>query len=316
MNATLTRRDSTDTTSPVPPWMRPFIESATSELAILAARGDGLWRAIEADRAALGKERDQELRIRESYREAARATPDSALEETHRAQKAIHKRIEDGNDSATANNVRKSTVTGYVAAGRTYGKHVDALGEKVRPAKVSLPKDMHPADVVSQMRAQETDLRDQRRTVAAAEMPYEDAFPIALAGLDAYEKPLVEARIKNGRVTHYFPVTEVGAEPRGPGIPNAPDAIAIALAINRPAIEEAVRESLKAQYRDIPLTLTAPEKKRKLAEIDADILDCQMVECAAIRAAREQGFDIEYRKGLDVRAVLGVEGPPPPRERP
>ena len=72
-----------------------------------------------------------------------------------------------------------------------------------------------------------------------------------------------------------------------------------------------IEKEVRARYAGITDTATDAEKRKRIAVLDREILDLQRLQVAAIRAIRATGEWVPFPAGIDVRAVLNVEGPKP-----
>lgn len=122
--------------------------------------------------------------------------------------------------------------------------------------------------------------------------------------------------VRNGHVFDVrFPVVEVLAEPVG-GVPVAFDPRPAYVATHRDEILGAGFKAIERHYEDnVSLALDENGKRVRLAEIGDEILVLERRECAVIWAARDDGEVIDFRPDTDIRAVLGIDGPPPARRR-
>lgn len=155
-------------------------------------------------------------------------------------------------------------------------------------------------------RAELADMRSHRKLLENSIAPITAANIRTLVGEKAAPARLAISPRGRGQIEH--PIVRVAAEPISAGhIPNAPDALALFCRY----APEAVIADLTAQAEKMAgdrMVLTAEQKAKKLAEIDAEILRLQRIEAELIWQARAEGRDVWFSKGLDIRAVLGIDG--------
>ena len=159
------------------------------------------------------------------------------------------------------------------------------------------------------------DLRDRGKKAKAAKNAspgVEHHMKVLAAELDGLA-PLAKPKVvlSGDNFTIRFPVFAINAEPAG-GLPVAFDPRPEYVAQHRDEILADARKVIEEHYEDnVTLVLTDDQKRKRLAEIADEVLAIERRECAVIWAAREEGEVIEFRPDTDIRAVLGVDGPPP-----
>ncbi len=94
-----------------------------------------------------------------------------------------------------------------------------------------------------------------------------------------------------------------------------PRAFYLADPANKKRVVEHIERTLREQYAGIKDTATDAERRSAIAKLDAEILELERLQVAAIRAIRAAGEWVPFPLKVDIRAVLSVDGPKPrPRD--
>jgi hypothetical protein len=72
------------------------------------------------------------------------------------------------------------------------------------------------------------------------------------------------------------------------------------------AMRDALREQVRRRVAEAPATMTDAAREARIAELQAELLDAEKVEYAAVEAARQKGQRIDHRADCDPRVLLGV----------
>lgn len=173
------------------------------------------------------------------------------------------------------------------------------------PARHKLP------EFVAEKRARLAELRAKRKETASAPLPPE----MVKAQLRAKVSALASAgqlRVNTdaGAVDLVWPMKALNAEPprnNPSAVPRAIDTEAVlAFLFGDRIIEEAAR-AVDEAYEGTELVLDPFEKRKQLAELDAQLLELERAEVDAILALLAAGDrSIDFRPGTDPRAILGL----------
>ena len=125
-----------------------------------------------------------------------------------------------------------------------------------------------------------------------------------------------ETIVTKSGVKTRWPVTRVDADSSGYTEPVAPDPWDVLVSLHH---DEFLGRALKQvdEFFDNHegLTLSPTERRKRLAKLQANRLEIERLECAAIWDADAAGKIIPFRVSTDPRAVLGITvGPSPRRE--
>ena len=157
------------------------------------------------------------------------------------------------------------------------------------------------AGSVQDVRAAVGKLKAERTAVETAAVPIEEAIPVVddvvsrlLAGL-AHHLPLSDVlnAAAHGRSAD---VRMLASEQR----------VQLLLSALAPVLLTHFREGLTQHYRTIAAGLPAPERRKRLAEIDAELADLEREEEELIVEMAGAGVIIERRPDADPAAVLGL----------
>jgi len=156
-----------------------------------------------------------------------------------------------------------------------------------------------PEEVYAQKRAEI--LRTQNAPITE-----EEAVAKALAGLPAPAQLSVGAA---GSV--YIPQVRVSAEPIGVEAPAAPSVLPWLVRFFPDQIEADVRAALAARYTKIELSMPEREKRTRLKQLRAELLEADRARCEAVWAtyAANPAAGLSLPPEADPRAVLGIDGP-------
>jgi len=199
-----------------------------------------------------------------------------------------------------------NAANGYVGALREVAPEVKADGE---PDKGQTAK-----QTVARLRGQIDDLRKEAHATSKAAPGIEHAMAEFATKLDAFAETAAYEVVRAGNTFDLrFPVVPVLAEAAG-GMPVAFDPRPAYVAEHREEILAKAREAIRAHYEDnVVLVLNVDQKRKRLRQIANETLALERRECAVIWAARDEDEVIEFRPDTDVRALLGIDGPPPPK---
>lgn len=182
------------------------------------------------------------------------------------------------------------------------------LGYNLTPVRVGLPAG-DPVQIVAKQRPEIGRLQREREDTVAAPPPLETVLAQARAGVDkeaARGKVRVELEDERRGLRLAWPVWKINADPSRDSphhAPTAVDAAALVCRFFRDEIIADVEASIRAQYEGIELALTPSEKRKRLRELKAALLEAERIECEALWQIGEGGF----RADTDPRAILGVE---------
>lgn len=166
----------------------------------------------------------------------------------------------------------------------------------------------NPAQVEHDCRVEVNRLRSEREGVAAEHAPIEELRAKALLkartlGRTSGIRVVVG---KDGAVDLAFPERPLGVTTPGGTKLGTVDAAGLVCAMFPDLVEAAIDRSLSEQF-DADAGMTSPEKKKRLREIDEQILAVERIEAAAgWQHARETGEPVRFRPDLDPRAILGL----------
>lgn len=92
------------------------------------------------------------------------------------------------------------------------------------------------------------------------------------------------------------------------------DAMAMFCAVFPDKMTDFYSSAITAHYAEnVTLVLSKSEKRARLRELDDQLLQLEHVEAAAIFECLKAGLNVDLRPDMDVRALLGIEGPTPDR---
>lgn len=158
------------------------------------------------------------------------------------------------------------------------------------------------ADVRTAVESIRTDrlrLLDERDRIDGMATPRDEALEALDAGLDQLADRAVD-------VISISSLTRPARAPSfAPSVPEG-DLFGLLIAANREAVREIIVDRLDEFYSAHP-SMSAADKAARIAEIDAEIFERELVEEAAIRAAEQAGLAIERREDADPRAVLAAD---------
>jgi hypothetical protein len=192
-------------------------------------------------------------------------------------------------------------------------------GGVVNRITTKLPEGVRADDLCAEATADRGVELDSRADVADRLLPKEETLQAALRLLPSPQAPLRVWLDNKGRPRITWASEVIDAEPRyisQSEPPQATDARAIAMWVDPDRVRLEVERQVEALYIDNPPVATTAEKRKLLAEIDARILDAERDVAEACWASRRDGgTPIAWRADLDVRALLGIDGPTPHRPR-
>lgn len=119
---------------------------------------------------------------------------------------------------------------------------------------------------------------------------------------------------RGNRAALSFPKMSVAAEPRTyDGVPYAHDPAPWICRFFRDEVVADIDRQLDEQYRDIPIAMSAAERRTQLAQAEAELLELDRARCAVIweRFRSGESDRLDFPRDADIRAVLQIEGPPP-----
>lgn len=174
-------------------------------------------------------------------------------------------------------------------------------------------------DIISDARRAQKVAQGEKADWLNRPAPKDVALASALDQLPIEQSP-IRLRFDNKQRIRITWATEVvDAEPKyitqlHP--PEVADAKSIAAWLAHEMLVDEVTKQIDGLYADDPPVATAAEKRAAIAKIDARILDAERLEAAALWESRKKGNEpIAWRADLDVRALLGIDGPVPHRPR-
>ncbi|CAM5377354.1 hypothetical protein ATER59S_01678 [Aquamicrobium terrae] len=165
-----------------------------------------------------------------------------------------------------------------------------------------------PAKVKEKQRAQGSRIKREIEAVEDAPLPLDNALASARAEVTkeaTRAKVRVELEDERRGLRLAWPTRKINADPSRDDpyhSPVAVDAAAIACRFFRDEVLADVEASIRAQYEGIPLALTPSEKRKRLRELKAALLEAERIEAEAIW----QIGDGSFRADTDPRAVLGI----------
>jgi hypothetical protein len=229
---------------------------------------------------------------------------------TEAALAATRKRIE-------ATTVKTTGARAHAKAARRYITSQLVAVENPLRVTVKLPEGRLDEIITAKQRERRR-LLQQRDEVLSRLPPKHITLERALAQVPVVLAPF-EVHLNDRHMPYISWAREgIAAEPasvRQDEAPFATDAKAIAAWLARDEIVAEVTAQVEALYDDDTPVASDAEKRKLVAEIDAQILEAERVEAQAMWQARRDGVDLPWRADLDVRALLGVEGPVPQRRR-
>jgi len=166
-----------------------------------------------------------------------------------------------------------------------------------------------PAKIVAAQRAEISRIKREIEDVEAAPLPLDNVLATARAEVAkeaARGKVRVELDSERRDLHLVWPTRKVNAEASrdNPYLPaTAVDAAALACRFFRDEVLADVEASIRVQYEGIPLALTPSEKRKRLRELKATLLEAERIESEALWQIGNGGF----RADTDPRAILGVE---------
>ncbi|MEQ1769417.1 MAG: hypothetical protein ABL879_06210 [Devosia sp.] len=112
-----------------------------------------------------------------------------------------------------------------------------------------------------------------------------------------------------------WPLTAINPAGSGTSMFAVPDPLSLFLSdkATLARVRAHVAKSVDDLYADINDAASPADKKRLTAECDARILAANRLEAHCVNVLRQRGERVSYRRGLDVRSILGVSGPRPPK---
>lgn len=152
----------------------------------------------------------------------------------------------------------------------------------------------------------------ERRAFRDRPAPPSVVLAAALADLDRYRLPVLPDVYADGQLG--WDSSARGLDIFGHDkVELVHDARAFYLAdpANYQTVRDHIERTVRDRYRSIKDTATEAEKRKRLAQLDGEILELQRVQVAAIRALRATGEQVPFPHGIDLRAVISVDGPKP-----
>lgn len=152
---------------------------------------------------------------------------------------------------------------------------------------------------VETMRTDRLQLLDNRDAIEAMATPRDEAIAALDAGLDSLADRAVEA----------VSISSLTRPARAPTfVPNVADGdlLGLLIAANRDNIRDIIVDRLDEFYAQ-HAAMSAADKAAAILKIDAELLDLELAEEGAIRAAEAAGLAIERREDADPRAVLAAD---------
>lgn len=275
---------------------------------------------IRDEQAEAGNAQSNKARTIESHAKAGMAVPPDELLSLEESITKTKQRVRDLMADSTKDT---EALVGDREANKVmvaYLPYLAAWNPEAQPVEVKLPKgDL--TETISTQRAERARLLGSRKGVRNAPPSADEAEAGLLAELaDLARDGAPRVSFSGGRASLRMPMVGVDAEPNSmggdPGIlPVTGDAHGLAAYFFHDQIAEIIKSEVAAHYADIPMVLSAAQKRQKHAEIDAAILEVERIECAAVWALRDQGISFAFRPDTDPRALLGVDGPAPRRPR-
>ena len=264
----------------------------------------------EGDKAGVGDRQLDILRARVARAAARRA----AAEERHVAAIAAT-----GSAAEVLKNIKR-----FVDGRRTYaplGRGADggplsdsgefggaSRGYTFTEISIAIPAG-DPARIVAAQRAEIARIKREIEDTETAPLPLEHVLAAARAEVEkeaARGKVRVELESERRGLQLAWPRKRVNADSSrdNPYLPaTAVDAAAIACRFFREEVLADVEASIRAQYESIGLALTPSEKRKRLRELKASLLEAERIEAEAIW----QIGSGDFRPDTDPRAVLGIE---------
>ncbi|HWA18759.1 MAG TPA: hypothetical protein VG757_07150 [Devosia sp.] len=161
--------------------------------------------------------------------------------------------------------------------------------------------------------AREVDAEEQR--ITSLQPPQSETLATAHANLKALAVGGDDWRVNlEGQVTPPMLTLEASGNVSVKSVPNT---LAILLSDSAvfARVKAQVTEGVRQLYVGVKDTATVVEKQKRLAECRLKRLEAHRIEVAAVLELRRRGYRIGFRKGLDIRAVLNIDGPPFRRRR-
>lgn len=152
---------------------------------------------------------------------------------------------------------------------------------------------------VENLRSDRLRLLDERDAIDAMATPRDEAIAALDAGLDSLADRAVEA----------VSISSLTRPARAPTfVPNVADGdlLGLLIAANRANIRDIIVDRLDEFYAQ-HAAMSAADKAAAIVKIDAELLDLELAEEGAIRAAEQAGLAIERREDADPRAVLAAD---------
>jgi hypothetical protein len=203
-------------------------------------------------------------------------------------------------DQLKADGKAKASLRGHVR------EYVEGTGGRLKPAPFKVPLDVSLEDVHQQRAA----LAPRRKALATA-LPHKDEMARAISALvqQKAEAPRLVLAGKKPSIT--WPVDAAPLIDIGPGKILSFVAAAPLLCWATPdrVIDELLAQ-LDAAYEGKEV-MSAAQRAKALAVLDADDLQLQRIEAELGWALRASGIAHKFRPTIDPRAVLGVDGPAP-----
>jgi hypothetical protein len=184
----------------------------------------------------------------------------------------------------------------------------EARGEKFRRKVVRIGRG-NPSELLAADLAAQQDKRAQAEPVRNAGTPISTLKAEALAKLDALRGDPFRLSYADGSVEFRWPVIAIPAEHKLPArVVTAPDPVPLLLALFGEEVKARVLARIDADHAgDKSLRLGKTEKKRRLAQLRAEILELQYEEGALRVLLAGDGPEIAFRPEMDPLATLGVE---------
>lgn len=180
----------------------------------------------------------------------------------------------------------------------------------IEPIYVDVELPAGPAvDIIAACQEKIAKRRTEAKAVEKAPRGVEADTADLIGQLDAARAPaLPPVNLRGKRPSIGWPVEGVNAVPAHDRaeLPHATYALPLAILASYDALVAHIKQQVDDFYRDQPLVLTESEKRKRLAEIEEEILDAERVEAAATFAAHAQGIELPFREDISVYAVLGI----------
>lgn len=198
-----------------------------------------------------------------------------------------------------------------------YTAQVAASGNALKVKRVK-PFQGVPRDLLEVIREQTREERAAFERARNAPPPVAVFVEQALEQLDEIaRRDWVNPSYYGGKVSLDGAVMAIDAEPaqRG-GVVTIPDFMPLAMALFGNEIRKLVLDRIKRDHAgDTTFRLPEGEKALRLAKHRAELLELQHKEASLIVAvAGQDALELPFPQGMDPRAVLGVEGPPPAKD--